>query len=175
MTDSYLNRLPEIKAMVFDIDGVFTDGTVTVTNDGKLTRTLYARDGYAIQLATNKGFIIGVITGGRSESVKERLLDLGIQEVYLGARDKWQIMQEFLNKYNVSASQTLYMGDDLPDLEVMNNVSIATCPNDAAYEILEIAHYISHRNGGKGCVRDIVEKVLRAQNQWMVSESDYKW
>ena len=161
--------------MVFDVDGVFTDGSVTVTNDGKLTRTLYARDGYAVQLAAAKGFIIGVITGGRSESVKSRLLDLGIHEVYLGASEKWKIMQDFLSKYTLHANQVLYMGDDLPDLEVMNNVSIATCPNDAAYEILEVAHYISHRNGGRGCVRDVVEKVLRAQDKWVASETDYKW
>ncbi|WP_026899118.1 KdsC family phosphatase [Daejeonella oryzae] len=162
-----LEKFKFIKAFVFDVDGVLTDGIVHVTESGEQLRQFNIKDGYALQLAIKRGFKIAVISGGHSQGVKIRLNGLGIDEVFLGADSKTEIYSEFLSKNSLSAEQVMYMGDDIPDLPPMQMAGIPVCPADAVSEIKEISLYISHRDGGKGCVRDVIEKVLKLQNKWM--------
>lgn len=162
-----LQQLSQIKAFVFDVDGVLTDGTVHVTETGEQLRRFSIKDGYALQLAVKRGFPIAIISGGRSQSVVSRLQGLGIQHIYIGVDTKLDAFEEFLLIHDLSTTQIAYMGDDIPDLPVMQKVGLATCPADAAEEIKAIAAYISPKNGGQGCVRDILEKVLKVQGLWM--------
>ena len=161
-----LAKLSQITAFVFDVDGVLTDGTVLVTESGEQLRRFSIKDGYALQLAVKRGFKIAIITGGRSQSIVSRLTSLGISDVYLGVEYKTEKFEEFLLAYGLSADQILYMGDDVPDYPVMQLVGLPTCPADAAEEIKAISAYISPVKGGKGCVRDVIEKVLKVQGLW---------
>jgi len=161
-----LAKLSQITAFVFDVDGVLTDGTVLVTESGEQLRRFSIKDGYALQLAVKRGFKIAIITGGRSQSIVSRLTGLGISDVYLGVEHKTEKFEEFLLAYDLSADQILYMGDDVPDYPVMKLVGLATCPADAAEEIKTISAYISPVKGGQGCVRDVIEKVLKVQGLW---------
>lgn len=167
MSKSYKEILPQIKAFVLDIDGVMTDGGLTIMPDGELLRTMNVKDGYAMQLAIKRGFKIFVISGGKNESVRLRLNGLGITDVVLGTHEKLEKIREFLDMYDMKMEELLYMGDDIPDLEAMNAVGLATCPNDAVPEIRNISDYISPFKGGKGCVRDIIEQTLKVQNCWL--------
>ena len=175
MSEHYLKLLAGITTLMFDVDGVLTDGSVTIMPDGQLLRTLNARDGFALQLAVKKGLRVVIVTGGRSMAIKERLESLGIEDIYLGARHKLTVLEEYIKKHCIKLSEILYMGDDIPDYEVMSRVGIPACPHDAAYEILEISKYISDFPGGKGAARDVIEKVLRAKNLWFTDDSDFKW
>lgn len=175
MKKHYLEKLPTIKAIVLDIDGVLTDGSVTIFPNGEMVRTLNVKDGYALKTAALKGLKVGVISGGRNEQIKERLLALGCHEVYLSSSNKIDKLEEFCIQFDLEKEDILYMGDDLPDFEVLQTVGVSTCPEDAAHEIREICSYISPFKGGKGCVRDVIEKVLRAQNQWFNHQSDFQW
>lgn len=161
-----LNKLSHIKAFVFDVDGVLTDGTVLVTESGDQLRRFSIKDGYALQLAVKRGFKIAIISGGRSQSILSRLNGLGILDVYLGVEHKTEKFEEFLLGYDLTADQVLYMGDDVPDYPVMQLVGLPTCPADAAEEIKAISAYISPVKGGRGCVRDVIEKVLKVQGLW---------
>ena len=172
------DKIKAVKAFVFDVDGVFTNNDLLVTESGELLRTMNVRDGQAVKWAIRAGFPIAVITGGRSEGVKKRLTDLGVLEYYSGVKDKWVAFQSFLQRTGTLMSEVCYMGDDLPDLPVMRKVGLACCPSDAVPEVLGltrnskeqkmrgVADYISPFPGGKGCVRDIIEKVLKLQNKW---------
>ncbi|MEY3678717.1 MAG: hypothetical protein RI924_858 [Bacteroidota bacterium] len=162
-----LQKLAQIKAFVFDVDGVLTDGTVHVTETGEQLRRFSIKDGYALQLAVKRGFPIAIISGGRSQSVVRRLKGLGIQDIYIGVDAKTDAFEEFLLIHDLQAEQVLYMGDDIPDLPVMKLVGLATCPADAAEEIKAISAYISPKKGGEGCARDVIEKVLKVQDAWM--------
>ena len=162
---NYKEKLKSINTFIFDIDGVLTDGTVYLVGD-EMARSMSTRDGYALQYAIKKGFNIAIISGGDSEGTRLRLNKLGITDVYLGAMDKITVLHKYLKEKNIKKEHTLYMGDDIPDYHVMQEVEIKTCPRDAVPEIKEIADYISHFQGGKGCVRDIVEQTLKAQNKW---------
>ena len=174
--NSYLEQLDKIKAFVFDVDGVFTDGSVTLLPSGDQTRVMNIKDGYAVQHAIKKGIEIAIISGGRSEAVRERFKGLGVHNVYLGASYKMDVFEEFLLTYNLKKEEILYMGDDIPDYEIMKIVGLATCPADAAPEIKEIAHYISPVNGGKGCVRDIMEQYLKLKGLWFNADNDsFTW
>ncbi len=175
MSDHYLKRLAGITTLMFDVDGVLTDGSVTVMPDGQLLRTLNARDGFALQLAVKKGLRVVIVTGGRSMAIKERLESLGIEDIYLGAHHKLSVLEEYIAKHGIGYEEILYMGDDLPDFEVMSKVGVPACPHDAAYEILEIARYISDKPGGRGAARDVIEKVLRAKQMWFNDDTDFKW
>ncbi|HPD94589.1 MAG TPA: HAD-IIIA family hydrolase [Tenuifilaceae bacterium] len=166
MSKNFKELLPQVKAFVFDVDGVFTDGTVLLHPSGELLRTSNTRDGYAVHVAIERGFPIAIISGGNSESVRSRFSVLGVPDIYLGVRDKVKILEEFRLKYGLELSELLYMGDDLPDYEVMQLVGVPTCPNDAAPEIKGLARYISLYNGGSGCVRDVIEQVLRVKGKW---------
>ncbi len=166
MRINYKKLLPNITTLVFDIDGVFTNGLVTVMPSGELVRDMCVKDGYAVKTAIDKGHRVCVITGGKSQSVKSRLEDLGVKDVYLEAHDKQVAFDDFLNKYKLDLKNILYMGDDLPDYPVMKLAGLPCCPSDAVPEIQKISKYISHKKGGEGCVRDVIEQVLRVQGNW---------
>ena len=163
---NYKTKLAHIKALVFDCDGVLTDGTVTLMPNGEQIRKMHTRDGYALQLAVKKGFIVAVITGGSSQSVKDRMNRLGVHDIYLACHDKVSALKELIHMYSLNKNAVLYMGDDMPDYDVMQEVGLATCPDNAATEIKNLSEYISPKKGGEGCVREIVEQVMRVQNKW---------
>lgn len=167
---NYKTKLAQIKALAFDVDGVFTDGTVQLLPGHEPIRTFHSKDGYAIQVAARQGLQLAVITGGKSETVKERLKTLGIQDVWLGARHKIEAYEEWLAMYDLRDEEVLYMGDDLPDTEVLQRAGLSCCPHDSAPEIRAIVDYISPLDGGKGCVREVIEQVLRAQGKWNLEE-----
>ena len=159
----------KINTFVLDVDGVLTDGTVIALASGEQARTFLVKDGYAVEKAIQKGYNVVIITGGFQEGVKKRLSFLGVKDIYSGVKDKVKVLNEYLTEKNIDLSQVLYMGDDLPDYDVMKIVGIATCPADATQEIKEISQYISTFNGGKGAVRDIIEQVLKNQGTWVIS------
>ena len=163
---SYKQKLTKITTLIFDVDGVLTDGKLILMPTGEMVRTMHTKDGYAMQLAIKKGFRIAVITGGRDKMVEERLKYLGLIDIYSGIRDKFECDQDLCFSYNLMPEEILYMGDDIPDMDVMKAVGLPCCPNDAVPEIREMCDYISLKNGGEGCVRDIIEQTLRSQGKW---------
>ncbi len=163
---SYKEFLQHITTFVFDVDGVLTDGTVTVTTNGDLLRKMNIKDGFALKTAVDKGYNVCIISGGSNEGVRKRLRGLGITDIHLGVQHKTDTLEEYFDIYQIKPENVLYMGDDIPDLYVMQQVGLPTCPQDAAPEIKAISKYISHRKGGKGCVRDVIEQVLRVQAKW---------
>ena len=165
MKQNFKELLHHVKCFILDVDGVLTDGSVTVM-PGELIRTMNIRDGYALHEAVKAGYHVVIISGGKSESVRTRLNNLGITDVYLGVSSKVEKLNEVLVKYKLSPEHVLYMGDDLPDYDVMKLCGVPTCPQDAAFEIRELAVYVSDKSGGKGCVRDVIEQTLRLHNQW---------
>lgn len=167
MEKSYKEYLHNITTFIFDVDGVLTDGGLHITTDGQMHRTMNTKDGYAMKAALDAGYNLCIISGGTDEGVRSRLQKLGIQDVVLGAHQKMEHLQAYLDKKNIQPESILYMGDDIPDLPVMVKVGLPCCPQDAVKEIKEVSKYISHKNGGKGCVRDVIEQVLKVQNNWM--------
>lgn len=159
--------LNAVKAFAFDVDGVFTNGSVMLHPGGEFIRMMNIKDGFAVQHAVKMGYPIAIITGGFSKMVRKRFASLGVKDIYMKSAHKMAPFELFLSKHHLSAGDILYMGDDLPDYEVMTKAGFAACPADAALEIKELSAYISHRNGGEGCVRDIIEQVLRLQGKWM--------
>ena len=166
-----LAALKPIKLFVLDVDGVLTDGTLLVLNDGQMARRMNIKDGYALQLAINKGYMVLIISGGNSEAVKLRLEKLGIANVFMNVTNKKDVLVEFVGRHNLLWSQVLYMGDDIPDYTTMQMAGVACCPMDAVAEIKTISHYISPIKGGEGCVRDVIEKVLKLNNHWNNDDS----
>ncbi len=164
---NYKEKLKEIKDLVFDCDGVFTDGTFFLHPDGYLSRRFNAKDGFALQLAMKKGLHVAIITGGMDEAIKTRFRNLGVVDVFLNAKDKAQVFDGFSEQYNVNPEEVLYMGDDLPDLPLLNVVGMPCCPNDAVIEVKNTSKYISNIKGGEGCVRDVIEQILKVQGKWM--------
>jgi 3-deoxy-D-manno-octulosonate 8-phosphate phosphatase (KDO 8-P phosphatase) len=162
----FLDQLKNITTFVFDVDGVLTDGTALASESGELLRTFNIKDGYALQLAKKKGYHICIISGSSGAATQRRFDNLGLPNVYLGVSDKVEIFNQYLIENDISADQVLYMGDDMPDYYVMQLVGIATCPIDAVDEIKQICHYISPKKGGKTAVRDVIEKVLKVQENW---------
>jgi 3-deoxy-D-manno-octulosonate 8-phosphate phosphatase (KDO 8-P phosphatase) len=158
--------LTNVKAFVFDVDGVFSEGILLIDSEGDLIRSMNIKDGFAMQLAAKKGYPIAIITGGRSESLRKRFNMLGVYDVYLKSSKKMDDFNDFCKKHNLSPEHILYMGDDLPDFPVMEKVGFPTCPSDAVPEIKQISGYISGCRGGHGCVRDVIEQVLRVQGVW---------
>lgn len=157
----------DITTFIFDVDGVLTDGSVFVSNEGEMLRTMNIRDGYALKSAVDAGYNVCIISGGSNEGVRVRLRNLGITDIHLGTPDKVATFNEYTDIYNIKAEQVLYMGDDIPDYHVMKLVGLPTCPQDASPEIKSISKYISHKNGGKGAVRDVIEQVMKVQGKWM--------
>ncbi|MBN1952233.1 MAG: HAD hydrolase family protein [Bacteroidales bacterium] len=168
---SYKSLLHKIKAFAFDVDGVFTDGLVLLFPGNEFVRAVNIKDGYAVQHAVKLGYPIAIISGGRSEEVAERFRRLGVTDIYLGASYKLDFYEDFRMKYGFEHEEILYMGDDMPDYEIMQRVGIPTAPKDACTEIKELARYVSDRRGGEGCVRDVIEQVMRVHDNWMVDQS----
>jgi 3-deoxy-D-manno-octulosonate 8-phosphate phosphatase (KDO 8-P phosphatase) len=165
-----LEKFKPITTFVFDMDGVLTDGTLLIMPDGEWIRQMHIRDGYALQLAVKKGYHVCIITGSWSEPVKERLNKLGITDIFQRVADKVSCLEKFMQEKGLKKEAVLYMGDDMPDIEVFQMAGLASCPSDAVPDIREIAGYISPEKGGHGCVRDVIEKVLRLNNHWNSSE-----
>ncbi len=156
----------EVEAMVFDVDGVFTDSGLLVTEEGQLLRRMNTRDGLAVKIALASGMRIGVITGGTSEGVRLRLKALGVKELYLGVSEKKTVLEKILRNWNVRPENTLYMGDDIPDISCLNYVGIPVCPADAVEEVKEVSKYVSIHKGGAGCVREVIERVVKSMGLW---------
>ncbi|HNR43295.1 MAG TPA: HAD-IA family hydrolase [Bacteroidales bacterium] len=172
--NNFKQALTRIKAFVFDIDGVLSLQTIALNVFGTPNRTVNLRDGYALQLAVKKGYHVGIISGSNSKEYLKRLKYLGIKDVYLNSRSKTDHFREFLKKHNLHESEVMYMGDDIPDLNVMKEAGVPVCPADADIEIKQASQYISDRKGGEGCVRDVIEQVLRLHDKWLDDDA-YSW
>ena len=166
MSKSYKEIMPQITTFIFDVDGVLTNGIVTIFPDGELVRQMNIKDGYALKTAVQKGYNVCIISGGTNEGVRKRLSALGIKDIYLGAHNKIQQFNEYLTNHTIQPENVLYMGDDIPDYPVMKLVGLAACPKDAVPEIQDVSHYVSQKKGGNGCVRDVIEQVLKVQDKW---------
>ena len=166
MSKSYKEIMNDITTFVFDIDGVLTDGSVHITPTGEMLRDMNIKDGFAMKAALESGYNVCIISGGTNEGVRVRLRNLGITDIHLGSPDKVATFKEYAELYNIKPEQVLYMGDDIPDYHVMKLVGLPTCPQDASQEIKAISQYISHINGGKGAVRDVIEQVMKVQDKW---------
>lgn len=163
---SYKEYLENITTFIFDVDGVLTDGTITLTTTGEMLRTMHTKDGFAMKTALDAGYNLCIISGGSNEGVRVRLEGLGVTDVFLGTHNKIEQFNQYLSNKNITADQVLYMGDDIPDYPVMTLVGLPTCPQDAVQEIKGVSKYISHKNGGKGAVRDVIEQVLKVHGKW---------
>jgi len=163
---SYKEYLQHITTFIFDVDGVLTDGSLTITSTGDMLRTMNVKDGYALKQALNKGYNVCIISGGTNEGVRKRLENLGFKDIYLGAHNKIEQFQDYCQSKKIKNENVLYMGDDIPDIPVMQRVGLPTCPQDAVQEVKSVSNYISHKKGGSGCVRDVIEQVLKVKNDW---------
>jgi len=165
-SNNYLQRLKNINTFIFDVDGVLTNGVLIATDNGELWRLFNAKDGYALKVALQKKYNLCIITGGTSIGVYERFRKLGFKHIYYKIDDKLPVLEQFLEEQGLSAANTLYIGDDLPDYEAMQHCAVKCCPKDAATEIKQLADYICNNKGGEGCVREIIELVLKSQDNW---------
>lgn len=170
---SYKEILPQINTFIFDIDGVLTDGSVFI-GDQQMHRVLNSRDGYALQYASKMGYKIFIISGGSSEQVSKRLTDLGVKEVCMASKNKIETYEQLKEKYSFNDDSVLYMGDDIPDYQIMKQVILPVCPQDAAVEIKSISKYQSPYFGGRHCVRDVIEQTLRVQGKWFSAKA-FDW
>lgn len=168
-------NLKSVKSVVFDVDGVLSCSTITMHSSGEPLRTVNIKDGYAIQLAIKMGLRIAIITGGNTESVRKRYAGLGVEDIYMGAAVKIVTYNEYKAKHGLRDEEIIYMGDDIPDYEVMQACGCAVCPKDACPDIKQISTYVSDCDGGKGCARDVVEQVLRAQGKWLSNDKAFGW
>jgi len=171
---NYKELLSNVSTFIFDYDGVLTDGSIITLDDGEAYRTTNVKDGYALQLARKKGYRVAVISGAKADCMLHRLKALNITDVFLGTENKLETFRTYIEKNSLQPANVLFMGDDIPDYEIMLAAGVATCPADAAEEIKNISKYISHFNGGKGCVRDVIEQVLKVQGKWL-NDDAYHW
>ena len=167
--------LNKIKAIIFDIAGVLSSETITLSSEGEPLRTVNIKDGYAIQLAMKLGLRIVILTGGKTKSVRIRYEGLGVEDIYMGCAVKIETYDEFIKKYGLTDEEVMYMGDDIPDLEIMRRVGCPVCPKDACEEIKDISVYVSDKIGGHGCGRDVIEQTLRAQGKWVMNAKAFGW
>jgi 3-deoxy-D-manno-octulosonate 8-phosphate phosphatase (KDO 8-P phosphatase) len=170
---NYKAKLKDITTFIFDVDGVLTDGKVYLLKE-EVVRALNSKDGYALQYASKNNYDIFIITGGYSEDLKKRLIDLGIKDVFLRSSKKIDVYNGIKEKYSIEDKQVLYMGDDIPDIPVLKIAGVSCCPQDAAIDVKEIVDYHSPLDGGKGCVREIIEQTLRVQGTWL-NDKAYHW
>ena len=168
MAKSYKEILNNITTFIFDIDGVLTDSSVHVSQNGEMLRIMNIRDGFAMKAAIESGYNLCIISGGSNEGVRIRLRNLGISEIHLGSSDKVATFKEYTEIHSINPEHVLYMGDDIPDYHVMQLVGLPTCPQDAVAEIKGISKYISHKNGGRGAVREVIEQVMKVQGKWNI-------
>jgi len=166
MEKSYKEFLKDITTFIFDVDGVFTDGSLLVTSEGELLRKMNVKDGYALKVALKKGYNVCIITGGTNEGVRIRLKGLGVTDIYMDAHYKMDALEEYMGLNHLEPENILYMGDDIPDIPPLQTVALATCPQNAVAEVKSVSQYISHKNGGHGCVRDVIEQVLKVRGDW---------
>jgi 3-deoxy-D-manno-octulosonate 8-phosphate phosphatase (KDO 8-P phosphatase) len=166
MEQNFKERLKSVKTFMFDVDGVLTNGMLLVMPDGEFLRSMNIKDGYAMQLAIKKGYLLVIISGGHSRGVPVRLSRLGIQEVHMGVENKTEVFNSVVEKYSLDHSEILYMGDDVPDLPLLTRCGIPCCPADAVADIKSECIYVSHHKGGDGCVRDIIEQAMRLHGTW---------
>jgi 3-deoxy-D-manno-octulosonate 8-phosphate phosphatase (KDO 8-P phosphatase) len=167
--------LQKIRAIIFDVDGVLSAETITLSAMGEPLRTVNIKDGYAIQLAVKLGLRIAIMTGGNTEAVRLRYERLGVQDIYMGCSVKIQTYEQFLTNYGFTDEEVMYMGDDIPDLEIMQRVGCPVCPADACPEVQQTSIYVSQLRGGYGCGRDVIEQTLRAQGKWQMNETAFGW
>lgn len=165
-----LAAFSQIETFVFDVDGVLTDGTLLLLPGGEMARTMNIKDGYALQLAVKQGYPVFIISGGKSDLVRERLEKLGVSQVFMGVQDKKLLLLNLLEQNNLNPATTLFMGDDMPDLEAMQSAGLPCCPSDACSEVKAISRYVSPVAGGFGCARDVIEKVMKLQGKWQAIE-----
>ena len=163
---NYLAKLHDIKCFVFDVDGVLTDGTVLALESGEQTRKFNIKDGYGIERALLAGYQVAIISGGNQLGVQKRLTFLKIKHIFLGVKNKIEVFQALCSELTIEAKNVLYVGDDLPDYDVMKLAGLPCCPQDATQEIKEISLYVSDKKGGEGCVRDVIERVMKVQGTW---------
>jgi 3-deoxy-D-manno-octulosonate 8-phosphate phosphatase (KDO 8-P phosphatase) len=168
---SYKSKLKNIKAFVFDVDGVFTDGSVYLLPEGNMCRVMNVLDGYAVVKALKNNYLIGVITGGNDEMVRHRIHYLGIKDYYAKSHNKLEDFEDFKSKYHLKNEEILMMGDDLPDMSILKISGISACPKNAVPEVKEISDYISPIEGGKGAVRDVIEQVMKVQGKWLEDDT----
>ncbi|MBD5299050.1 MAG: HAD-IIIA family hydrolase [Bacteroides sp.] len=168
-------NLKQIKAFAFDVDGVLSPSTIPLGDDGYPKRMVNIKDGYALQLAIKKGFSIAIITGGTDKAVKKRYEALGIKEIYLGASKKLPILQDWMERHSLAPEEVVFMGDDIPDLPCLRHVGLPCAPFDACWEAKSTAIYISRFSGGYGCVRDILEQTMKAQDLWLTDAEAFGW
>lgn len=166
MEKSYKEILNDIDTFIFDVDGVLTDSSVHVSQSGEMLRIMNIRDGFAMKAAIESGYNVCIISGGNNEGVRIRLRNLGITDIHLASPNKVETFKEYIELYKIKPEKVLYMGDDIPDYHVMKLVGLPTCPQDAVVEIKAISKYISHKNGGKGAVREVIEQVMKVQGKW---------
>ncbi|MBT3241700.1 MAG: HAD hydrolase family protein [Bacteroidetes bacterium] len=164
----FKEQLVGIRGFVFDVDGVLASAKTVLHPSGDLMRTMNTKDGYAIYRALEQGYKLAIISGAKSESIRTRFSELGVDWICLNSMDKLSDLKEFIQHHDLKPEELLYMGDDIPDAEAMRYVGLATCPNDAVEEIQATCNYISDLPGGEGCVRDVIEQVLRAQKKWQI-------
>lgn len=169
MTKNYKEYLSEITTFIFDVDGVLAEDQLLVLSTGELMRVMHSKDGMALKIAIKQGFNVAIISGGTNPGVKIRLERLGVQDVYLGVSDKVETYKKYLELKNLNSENILYMGDDLTDYKLMNLVGLPCAPQDAVPEIKAISKYVSHKKGGKGCARDVIEQVLKVQGKWTIN------
>ena len=167
--------LTRIRAIIFDIDGVLSRETISLASDGIPHRTVNIKDGYAIQLAMKLGLRIAIMTGANVEAIRLRYAALGVEDIYMGCSVKIKTYEDFLSKYGLTDEEVMYMGDDVPDLEVMQRVGCAVCPKDACSEVRDASIYVSDRRGGCGCGRDVFEQTLRAHGLWQMNATAFGW
>ncbi len=174
MSNNLIDKFKQVKAFIFDIDGVLTNGQVLVTEEGHMLRSMNIKDGYALQHAVKLGYPIAIISGGKGNGVLERLKGLGIQYIYLGQSHKMEAFEEALYAWNLKPEDIAYMGDDFPDIPVLEKVGLPCCPEDACSEVRAIAQYIAKEKGGMGCARELIENVLKVQGRWN-NENSHHW
>lgn len=174
MSLNLIEQFKQVKAFIFDIDGVLTNGQVLVTEEGHMLRSMNIKDGYALQHAVKQGYPIAIISGGKGNGVLERLKGLGIQYIYLGQSHKMEAFEEALYAWELKPEDIAYMGDDYPDLPVLSKVGLPCSPSDACAEVRSVSHFISTVNGGMGCARDLIEKVMKVQGTWDNADS-HQW
>ncbi|HSV88793.1 MAG TPA: HAD-IIIA family hydrolase [Bacteroidales bacterium] len=172
--DNFKQLLLPVKTLIFDVDGVMTDGTVLVTSDNEMLRTMNVKDGFALQLAVRKGYRIVIISGGNCVGVRSRFTLLGVEDIFLGISNKLEVFEDYARMKEILPEEVLYMGDDLPDYQVMTRVGIPVCPADAAEEIKSVSKYISSFKGGEGCVRDVIEQVMKVHGAWF-NDDGFHW
>lgn len=167
---NFKQRLTKISTIMFDIDGVMTDGKVLVMESGEMVRNIYSKDGYALNQAVNKGFRVVIISGGNNIAISAALARNGVTDVFIKQHDKMACYVDYIKLHDLKDEEIIFMGDDLPDYDIMSRVGVAACPNDAVPEVKSICQYVSPRNGGEGCVRDIIEQVMKVQGKWAIEK-----